>query len=186
MSRIRKEDRDTGLTDQQKLFVEEYLVDFNAKKATIRAGYLVENPLQYGGKLMKMPTVVAAIKKAQEARMGRTKITADAVLRETASLAFSDIRKLFRPEDFEMIPPTELPDDVAPAITSVKKKVMSLPGGGEVTTWEYTFYDKTKALEKLFRHLGLYNDTNTLEIGDKLASLLKVIDGKGVPTPNSG
>lgn len=175
-----------GISDRQKLFVQEYLVDLNATQALIRSGYEGESPSTYAAAMMKHPAVKKMIAKAQEERMGRVKVNADKVLEETAKLAFSDIRKLFKPEDYEMIPPTELPDDVAPAITSVKKKVVSLPGGGEVTTWEYAFYDKTKALEKLFRHLGMYNDTNTLEVGDKLASLLRVIDGKGVPTPNSG
>jgi len=75
------------LTDKQKRFVAEYLVDMNATAASIRAGY--KNP-DSGRQLIAKSHVAAAIAEAQNERSRRTNITADRVLNEIAKVAFDE------------------------------------------------------------------------------------------------
>lgn len=68
------------LTDKQKLFVGEYLVDLNATNAAIRAGYSKKNADKIGSQLLGKARVHEAIQKAMDKRSKRTEIKADSVL----------------------------------------------------------------------------------------------------------
>jgi phage terminase small subunit len=68
------------LTERQKLFVFEYLVDFNAKRAAIRAGYSPHSASTHGPKLLQKPLIKAALGEAQAVRVARTKIDQDFVV----------------------------------------------------------------------------------------------------------
>ena len=56
------------LTDKQKRFVEEYLVDLNATQAAIRAGYSEQTAYSIGQRLLKKVEVQEAIQQAQNNR----------------------------------------------------------------------------------------------------------------------
>lgn len=75
-----------GLTDKQKRFVEEYLIDLNATQAAIRAGYSVETARQIGAENLSKPVIQEAIQKAQNKRSERVQITQDDVLRDLQEL----------------------------------------------------------------------------------------------------
>lgn len=75
------------LTDKQRRFVGEYLVDLNATAAAVRAGYKNQDS---GRQLIAKSHVAAAIAEAQNERSRRTNITADRVLNELASIAFDE------------------------------------------------------------------------------------------------
>ena len=53
----------TGLTERQRRFCEEYLIDGNASQAAIRAGYSKRNSTVVSTTLMKNPQVQAYLKK---------------------------------------------------------------------------------------------------------------------------
>ena len=75
-----------ALTDKQRRFVEEYLIDLNATQAAIRAGYSERTANEQGARLLAKASVAAAIAEAQAARSERTKIDADYVLRQAVKL----------------------------------------------------------------------------------------------------
>ncbi len=52
------------LTEKQKCFVEEYLIDLNATQAAIRAGYSVKRASELGYQLLQKTTVSEAIKES--------------------------------------------------------------------------------------------------------------------------
>ncbi|QVQ29157.1 terminase small subunit [Achromobacter deleyi] len=85
-----------ALTDKQRRFVDEYLVDLNATQAAIRAGYSQKTAGQIGEQNFKKLEIAQAIQEAQAERSKRTEITQDIVLRELAKIGFSDIRKIVR------------------------------------------------------------------------------------------
>ena len=68
------------MTDKQRLFVEEYLVDHNATAAAVRAGYSERTAKQQGSRLLTNVDVAAAIEKAREDRTERTEVTQDWVI----------------------------------------------------------------------------------------------------------
>lgn len=71
---------DDGLTDQQRLFVAEYLKDHNATQAAIRAGYSKKTAEQIGYQLLQKTSVAQAIAQQQKASIVRTLGSADEVL----------------------------------------------------------------------------------------------------------
>lgn len=69
-----------SLTPKQSLFVAEYLVDLNATKAAIRAGYAVKRADAMGHENLRKPEISKAIEAAMNERAKRIKRTADDVL----------------------------------------------------------------------------------------------------------
>jgi phage terminase small subunit len=68
------------LTDQQRMFVAEYLVDLNATKAAERAGYSARTAKSQGSRLLTNVAIAAEIEKAVSKREKRTALSADFVL----------------------------------------------------------------------------------------------------------
>ena len=56
------------MTPKQQRFIEEYLIDLNATRAAIRAGYAKKRAAEQGYELLQKTTVQMAIAKAQKAR----------------------------------------------------------------------------------------------------------------------
>ena len=80
------------LTDRQRRFVEEYLVDLNAAAAAIRAGYAATSARTVGPRLKALPKIRAALEAAMAERRRRVAVTQDRVIEELARIAFADIR----------------------------------------------------------------------------------------------
>lgn len=145
-----------ALTPKQKRFVEEYLVDLNATAAAKRAGYNPKTAYSIGQENLKKPEIQSAIQEAQIARQKRTEITQDMVLRETAKLAFFDIRKMFdgngKPLDI-----SQLDSDTAAALVGLDVLDVSDKDENYVGfVKKYKMADKLKALELLGKHLGAW------------------------------
>lgn len=77
----------TRLTDKQQRFVAEYLIDLNATKAAIRAGYSAKNADKIGSQLLGKTRVSEAIQAGKMARSERTEITQDYVLAKLKEIA---------------------------------------------------------------------------------------------------
>ena len=146
-----------ALTPKQKLFVKEYLVDLNATQAAIRAGYSEKTAYRIGANLIQKSSVSIAIQKALARREKRTEVTSDMVVRELARIAFSDTRKLFN-EDGSMKLPHEMDDDTAAALAGVDTFEESDKGAIIGYTRKVKRWDKTRALELLGKHLGMFPD----------------------------
>ena len=79
------------LTEKQKRFVEEYLIDLNATQAAIRAGYSPKTANEQGTQNLAKLSIQDAVAKAMAERSRRTGINQDRVLQELAKLAFVKI-----------------------------------------------------------------------------------------------
>jgi phage terminase small subunit len=75
-----------NLTPKQQCFVEEYLIDLNATKAAIRAGYSRNCAQQIGDENLSKPVIAAAVAKARRERSEATKIDAEWVLKQAVEL----------------------------------------------------------------------------------------------------
>lgn len=152
------------LPPKQRRFVEEYLIDLNATQAAIRAGYSEKSAYAKGCELKVQLSSI--ITEAQEARSARTEITQDRVLQEESYIAFQSPRHFFDDEG-NLLSPHELPDEVARAISSFE--VIELKGGGK--KYKYRTWSKGRSLERLGRHLGIFNDK--LKLGVSLDDVLQ-------------
>lgn len=80
------------MTDKQKKFIDEYLVDLNATQAAIRAGYSPKTANEQGAQnLVKLSIPIAQAMAEQSKRTG---INADRVLRELARMGFADSEQI--------------------------------------------------------------------------------------------
>lgn len=181
-----------ALTDKQRRFVDEYLIDLNATQAAVRAGYSENTARSIGSENLGKPAVAAAIAEAQQMRAARTEITADRVVRELARVAFSDLRGIFT-ENGHLIDPRDWDSDIAAAIAAVE--VVTSSRGEKDTagrpavkyTHKIKVWDKISALEKLGRHLGMFvnRHEHTGKDGGPLVPILNVNVAPPQPDPSS-
>lgn len=140
------------LNEKQKRFVSEYIIDLNAKQAAIRAGYSPKGAEPQASRLLSNAKIQVEIAKAMEDRGKRTGITQDRVLAELSAIAFAKATDYVEIDDDGLVkikPTAELTDEQKKAIASIKEGANGI---------EIKLTDKTKALEMLSRHLGLFND----------------------------
>jgi len=138
------------LTDQQRLFVLEYLKDLNATKAAIRAGYSPKCAHSRGSKLMSTPEVRAEIQKAMDKRARKLELTTERVLEEIAAIAFANPADLIGiGEDGELKPLQGISADTWRALG------VSEIGPDGIKLRQQ---DKLKALDMAAKHLRLYGD----------------------------
>lgn len=144
------------LNDRQRAFVQEYLVDHNATRAAIRAGYTPTSARTVGPRLLQNDVVGAAVQRAQAERSRRTGVTAERVLRELARVAFSDVTEVVESTSGELtfVDIKELPPRVTRAIESLSEKP-----GEHGTARSVKMHPKLGALKMLVDHLGLNPDT---------------------------
>jgi len=75
------------MTDKQKMFVKEYLIDLNATQAAIRAGYSENSAKEIGCENLTKHNIQEAISKEVEARTKKVEITAEYVLSNLKKVA---------------------------------------------------------------------------------------------------
>jgi phage terminase small subunit len=133
-------------TPRQQLFVEEYLIDLDARHAAIRAGYRVSSAKDYGDRLLRTPHVAAAIAKGMAERAERTGITRERVLAEYAKLAFVDLRALadWGPQGVAFRDADLLSDEIASAIAMIAEAI-----DDEGAHLRITLFDKMQAPDAL-------------------------------------
>lgn len=141
------------LNDKQQRFVEEYLIDLNAKQAGIRAGYK-ENSIDG---LFNNKKIKEAIEIAKAERSRRTGYSQERVLNELAKLAFVNITDIVDSRTGK-IKKDATREDLA-CIQSVKLKPNEFG-----TEREVKVHDKMKALELLGKHLGTFRDGADINI----------------------
>ena len=165
------------LTEKQKRFVEEYLIDLNATQAAIRAGYKANKKNTFeviGYQLLQKTSVEAEIQKAMAERSRRTGISQDRVIQELARIAFVNPQNLINPED-ATVRADATEDDLA-CIQSVKVKTMNGDKGYSEER-EVRLNDKLKALQLLGNHLGMFKDKVELEADMDLNITIDYGDG---------
>jgi len=166
--------KELKLTPKQRIFVAEYMIDLNATQAAIRAGYSEDTARQIGTENLAKPAILELINKRMEERAKRTEVTADRIINETAKLAFFSAKKLFN-EDGTPKQIHEIDDDTAAAISGIEVVTVGNAeyGIGQIT--KYKVSDKNSALEKLYKHNGLYAPVKQ-EISVKKAEPILIID----------
>lgn len=142
------------MTEKQKIFANEYLIDLNATRA-YRVAYPSvkkdEVAAVNGSKLLRNTKVQEYISERMQERQQRTEVTQDMVVKELAAIAFAratDYAEVkggtVRIKDTDV-----LSDQQIRAIAGIKEGANGI---------EIKLNDKEKALELLGRHLGMWND----------------------------
>ena len=161
------------MTDAQKRFCDEYLIDLNATRAYKVAYKRCKSDLTArtnGSKLLTNTNIQEYISKKQKQIEKRTEVTQDMVIKELAKIAFLDIRKLYT-DNGQLKNVADLDSDTAGAISSLET-LEEYDGYGDDRekigdTQKVKLLDKTKALELLGRHLGIFNDKLDVNVKEK-------------------
>lgn len=163
-----------ALKPQQAKFVTEYVKDWNATQAAIRAGYSERTAQEQSSRLLSNVMVQEAIQDQLDAQQARTLITADRILREYGRIGFLDTRKLFD-ENGALKKITELDIDTQAAIAGID---VVTTGNAELGVGEITkirIADRKGALDSMARCLMMFNDKKTVSVDEPLAQLLSMI-----------
>lgn len=142
------------LTEKQKRFCDEYLIDLNATQAAIRAGYSARTANEQGARLLANVSVQEYIARKMAERSRRTGVNQDRVVLELAKIAFVKMTDVVNSNG--EIKADASPDDLS-CIESIKYKESDNEFGGSVER-EVKIVSKLKALELLGKHLGMWND----------------------------
>ena len=172
------------MTDAQKRFCDEYLIDLNATRA-YKVAYpntkREETASSNGSRMLRNDKVQKYISEKMKEREQRTEITQDMVIRELSAIAFSkasDYAKLkkmkrnvpifdgenivdYKEEEYigiEFTPTEKLNEEQKKALSGIKQGKFGL---------EVNSCDKVRALELLGRHLGIFNDKLDVNVKEK-------------------
>ena len=146
-------------------FCQEYVVDFNAVRASIRAGYSERSAYSISNKLMKRMDVQVRIEQLKFPIMNEIKLRREDVINELRRVGFSDVRKLFN--DSRGLTDLDcLDDDTAAAIESIE--VVANTQRGEVVdyTHKIKMSNKLGALKELAKHFNIYEDHQKAGAGE--------------------
>lgn len=168
------------MTDAQKRFCDEYLIDLNATRA-YKVAYSRckkdETANVNGSKLLRNTKVQEYISEKQKDIEKRTEVTQDMVIKELAAIAFSkasDYASLKRMErtipiyesgvivdykkeeyiGIEFTPTNELSEEQKKALAGIKEGKFGI---------QVDSCDKVKALELLGKHLGMFKEKVTID-----------------------
>lgn len=168
------------LTRKQEAFVAQYMIDKNSTQAAIRAGFSKRNADVIGPQLLGKSWVREAVDEALSRLNDSAIMSANDVLVEASRLGRFDARKLYR-ADGSPIPVNELDDDTARCVAAIEMiEVYEGSGKDRVFvgyTKRYKTHDKNSALDKLFKHHGLYDKDNKQKT-DPIRDLLDAINGR--------
>lgn len=146
-------------TRRERRFAAEYPIDFNGSAAITRAGFKGKRPDAAASKLLAKPGVKALVEAETAKALERAGVRTDAVLRELASIAFSDFRKLFD-ADGNLKPVGEWDDQTAASVSAIDIERL-YEGKGTAreatgTLHKVKRFDKVRALELIGKHLKLF------------------------------
>lgn len=136
------------LTPKQQKFCDEYLIDLNATRAALRAGYSSSTALS--GALMRIPKIAAYLQQRTAAVSREAGITHKMVLTELGKIAFSNMANYYH-KDGSLKGVHELTPDEAAALWCLK-----VSDGKDGQSTFIRLNNKLSALEKIARHLGFY------------------------------
>lgn len=158
------------MTEAQKVFCDEYLVDLNATRA-YKVAYprctKDETAYAAASRMLRNVKVKKYIEKAIEERKKRTEVTQDMVINELKAIAFSNATSFANVKDGVV-----LIDDTNELDENIKKTIVGIKEGKNGI--EVKMADKMQALEMLGRHLGMFKEK--IELSNNTSEITKEID----------
>lgn len=173
-----EDNEDGSLTEKQRLFVMEYLRDFNATRAAMAVGYSKKTAYAIGWENLRKPQIQAEIKRQKEAMTDELGMSVHRVIAEYMKIAFTDITDLLEFGQKEVPVMTmfgPMKDEAGNTLTKmvnyVDFKESEIIDGTVISEVKQgkdgvsiKLHDKMKALEKLEKYLGFMTEEQRLKI----------------------
>jgi phage terminase small subunit len=166
------------LSMKQDFFCREYLIDFNATQAAIRAGYSPRTAQPIASRMLSNVMVQSRISELKKEREGRTQIASDRVLQQYCDIADFRVTDIlyFDGKQCKYKPMEEWPKSALAAVSAIKQTVEIRKVGDEeikIVKLEFKVDDRLRALDSMARHLGLFDNFQTAEQLVATANALK-------------
>jgi len=146
------------LTSKQKFFAIEYLKDFNATQAAIRAGYSKKTAYSIGEENLRKPEIKNLIAKKMEERGQRLEVDADSVLKRLVEIDEMDLLDILN-DDLSIKPLNEWSDVWRKTVTSldIVEQISNINGERELVSFvkKLKLPDKLKNLDLIGRHVNV-------------------------------
>ena len=151
------------LTEKQKRFCEEYIVDLNATQAAVRAGYSSKTANSQATQILSITKVQEYLSELRSQQQDRVTVDADRVLIELAKIAFCGMGGVLEsgPDGLTIkgdIAKSTL--DAARSISIVEQRTENSKGVTTTKRASIQLHDRIKALELLGKYLGAFSEYN--------------------------
>lgn len=157
------------LTPKQKLFCKYYLISLNATDAAIKAGYSKKTADVIGSENLVKPNIKEYLQSQMKKREEKLEITADKVIAEIAKLAFANTTDILEITDHGVV----IKDLSKLDTTCISSAEEVFDKEGMRLGVKIKLHDKTKNLELLGRHLGLFKDKIEHSFDEKVENWLR-------------
>lgn len=165
-----------GLHQRRTRFVKEYLLDQNATRAALAAGYSRKTAYAQGSRLLKDAEIRKAVEEGNEKVNASLDLTAERIKQEIARLCYYDPAAFFN-KDGTTKPLSELDEDARRAIAGFESAELFTGDGKERSAAgvvkKFKLADKGRALELAARCLKLLTDKVEINAGDELIRRLQ-------------
>jgi len=175
-----------GLNHQQSRFCVEYLKDYNATQAAIRAEYSKKTAYSIGQHLLKKVEIQKYISDCERQFENRIGISKEKILKELALIGFSSMDEYVEIDDNGIVVAkvfTQMPSGAVRAIKKIKEKrvirtekgTKDNPDGDEIldSTFEFELYDKPNALINMGKELGMFKEKHELNLNIPITVIIR-------------
>jgi phage terminase small subunit len=167
-----KQINDTGLTDQQVRFVDEYIVHLNATKAAKLAGYSETTAGSIGTNLLSHSGIRKLLAQKMDARNRRLEVAGDRVLLELVSNAFANVLD-FASWKKGIVSHLDSDDLTRAQGASMRCVEQKFNRKGEIVGMKITLHDKARFMELLMRHMGMLDPTGRQETKGTIVAFME-------------
>ena len=136
------------LTDKQKIFVSEYVVDFNGTRAAIKAGYSKNTARMIANENLTKPYIKEAIQNTIAELNEKCYLSREKIINEIVSIAFDDVSNYIDVKDGNII----LKNGDTIDTKNIQEISVDRYGCAKIK-----MYSRDTALYKLAEYLGLNN-----------------------------
>jgi len=137
------------LTDKQRCFVDEYMIDLNGTQAAIRAGYSPKTAQEQASRLIKNKHVKEALDIARAKRAAKAAVDAEYVLIRLKEVAERCLQQK----------PVQVFDKTERCMVQAKEEVIDEDGNvKEAGVYQFDSVGANKSLELIGKHLGMFED----------------------------
>lgn len=151
------------LTQMQRAFCEEYVIDFNATRAIEAAGSVATSKGSLnllGCRLLSNVKIKPYLDHLIAERSDRVRVDATYVLEKLLAVVEVDLVKWAdigkRGADGELL--VEMPEDIRKMVSSIERTDTTSKNGDTISRYKFKLMSKDKAIEMLGRHVGAFND----------------------------
>ena len=148
-----------GLTASQRLFVAEYVKDWNATRAILRLRPHIgeKSARTEGWRMLTQAAVRAEVNRIEKERAANLRTQAEDIERALAELAYVDLLDIFDDRG-DLKPLSEIPPHARRAIAAIDVESREGRDGQTYTVKKVRLWDKKGALELLGRYRKMFTD----------------------------